>query len=501
MGLYDITVYNLLGRNARVNGDGTALVFGENTISHEQLLEIVDRLAAGLRSAGVGRGSRIGILAKNCPEYVYLYGAAAKLGAVVVPINWRLTPSEIGYILADALPAVLLVEAEFKPLLNFPEASSSIPKQCLSLGDGDGAFKGLQQILDGPAPTGDAAGFDDGYVMIYTAAVSGKPRGAVLTHKGLFLASMELVSQWGLTAEDTNLAVLPLFHVAGILTLMSAIEAGGTNVILRDFDPETAVKCIWESGVSFFISFPPMLSSLLDRAEAESVDITSIRHLLGIDNPDTIDRFEKMAGATFWSTYGQTETSGIASFAPYKDQPGSAGLPIRPVEVQVVDEYDNILPPGKSGEIVVRGPTIFQGYWNLPTETAHTFRAGWHHTGDLGRFSEDGYLWFEGRLSEKELIKSGGENVYPAEVEKAVLEHPIVEEACVIGVPDEQWGETIKAVCVLKSGETVKESELIEFVASRIARYKKPKRVVFVTKLPKKPDGGVDRAKVKGLYG
>ena len=501
MGLYDITVYSLLRRNALVNGDGIALVSGETTITYGQLLDVVDRLAAGLKSAGVGHGTRIGVLAKNCPEYIYIYGAAAKLGAMVLPINRRLSSEEIGYILSDAEPEILFVETQFKPLIDSPEASSNIPQLCFSLGGEDRELRKLQQLLDEPRGSEDAAEFDEGYVMIYTAAVAGKPRGAVLTHKGLLLASMELVTQWGLQKEDTNLAVLPLFHVAGVLTVLSAVQAGGTNVILPDFDAETAVKSIEQFCVSFFISFPPMLGSLLDKAEAESVDLTSIRHLLGIDNPETIERFEQMSGATFWVTYGQTETSGITVLAPYKDRPGYAGLPIRLADVRVVDEYGTGLPPDTSGEIVVRGPTVFQGYWNLEEETAHTFRGGWHHTGDQGGFDEDGYLRFEGRIPEKELIKPGGENVYPAEVEKALLGHPSVEEVCVIGVPDEQWGEAIKAVCVLKGGETVEESELIEFVASRIARYKKPRHVVFVPGIPKKPDGGVDRARVKGLYG
>ena len=407
MGLYDITVYHLIRRNARINGNGTALVFEENRTTYTDLLDVVDRLAAGLKSIGVDRGMRICILAKNCPEYVYLYGAAAKIGAVVCPINWRLSSEEVGYLLADAEPSVLFVAPEYVSLIAASEVSAGVPESCIIIGDSNGELSGFEQILKEPAEDEEVVCFDDGYVMIHTAAVAGRPRGAVLTHKGLLLASMELVvSHWGLQREDSNLAAVPLFHVAGVLTVLAAIQAGGANVLLPGFDPQTVLKSIEEHRVSFFISFPPMLGSLLDAVEANAGSLSSIRHLIGIDHPHTIKRFENMSGATFWSTYGQTETSGVSSLAPHRDRPGSAGLPIRFADVQVVGESDSILPPGVSGEIVVRGPTVFQGYWNLKDETAHAFRHDWHHTGDQGRLDEDGYLWFEGRIPEKELIKT-----------------------------------------------------------------------------------------------
>jgi acyl-CoA synthetase (AMP-forming)/AMP-acid ligase II len=208
-----------------------------------------------------------------------------------------------------------------------------------------------------------------------------------------------------------------------------------------------------------------------------------------------------MSGATFWAAYGQSETSGLISFAPYFERPGSAGMPIFMAEIEIVDDYGNVLIAGTSGEIVVRGPMVFKGYWNLEKENEYAFRDGWHHTGDNGYLDKDGYLWYVGRKAEKELIKPGGENVYPAEVEKVLLEHPLVEEALVIGVPDKQWGEAIKAICVLKQGESLAEKDLIEFVATRIARYKKPKYVVFVPRLPKDESGLNDRQKIKAEYG
>jgi len=282
---------------------------------------------------------------------------------------------------------------------------------------------------------------------------------------------------------------------------LNVMQAGGSNILIPKFDVDLALKHIQEDKVTFFAEFPPMLQTLLEKTEEDNCDLSSLRHVAGLDQPDTVKRFEEMSGATFWSLYGQSETSGFVSLAPYFERPGSAGVPCCMAEVEIVDDYGNILETGKSGEIVIRGPMVFKGYWNLEKDNEYTFRDGWHHTGDKGHLDKDGYLWYAGRKAEKELIKPGGENVYPAEVEKAILEHPSVKESVVIGVPDSQWGEAIKAICVLKDGESVTEAEIIEFVAGRIARYKKPKYVVFVPDLPKTEGGIIDKERVKEDYG
>jgi len=222
---------------------------------------------------------------------------------------------------------------------------------------------------------------------------------------------------------------------------------------------------------------------------------------MGLDGPDAVRTFEEKTGAAFWMLYGQTETSGMVTFSPASEKPGSAGRQGLLAKVRVVDESEDEVPIGEPGEIVVQGPLVFQGFWNRDEENRRIFRGGWHHTGDLGALDEDGYLWFKGRKPEKELIKPGGENVYPAEVEAVILEHPDVTAVSVIGVPDPEFGEGIKAVCVLKEGAVLPAEDLKEFVASRIARYKKPGYVAFVESLPRKPDGGIDREQVKQTYG
>jgi long-chain acyl-CoA synthetase len=247
--------------------------------------------------------------------------------------------------------------------------------------------------------------------------------------------------------------------------------------------------------------FSPMLAMILEESQKKGIDVSCLRAVTGIDTPETIEKYQKAAGGSFYCMYGQTETSCLATFSPYRERPGSAGRVLPLAEVRLVDDQDRPVPPGQVGEIIMRGPMVFKGYWNLPEDTAYTFREGWHHTGDLGRFDEEGYLWYAGRKAEKELIKPGGENVYPAEVEKVILLHPAVEKTVVIGVPDPKWKEAIKAVCQLKEGQTLDPRALIDFVGERIARFKKPQVVQFVDELPVLKDGSVDRAKVKQLYG
>ncbi|MCP4577127.1 MAG: AMP-binding protein, partial [Deltaproteobacteria bacterium] len=216
---------------------------------------------------------------------------------------------------------------------------------------------------------------------------------------------------------------------------------------------------------------------------------------------DMVRKVEEITGAAFWGVYAQTETTIYVTMAPILEKGAPGGRPVPMAEIEIWDDMGNAVETGQEGEIVVRGPQVFKGYWNRPGDNEYTFRDGWHHTGDKGRLDEDGYLYFLGPMPKKELIKPGGENVYPAEVEAVISEHPNVDEVVVIGVPDKEWGEAIKAVCVVKNGEALTESELTDFVASKIARYKKPKHVVFVTDLPKNEDGSMDREKVKAEYG
>jgi len=503
MGLRDFTLFDVIARNARLFGDRTAFVCDGRRISHGEHLERVERLAAGLADAGIGIGDRVAVLAQNSLEYVDLYGAAARQGAIVLPINWRLGADEIAYAIADGTPKMVVAGTDYAELIVSARDKFPSVERYHAFGVAPAPFRPFDDLV-GPAPSCPAADVpvDAGFVIIHTAAVGGRPRGALISHAGLLAAGLQLLCSWSLGPDDVNLGMLPLFHVSGLGLLLAVQQAGGSTLVQRRFDPEAAVRHIEADKVTLFAEFPPMLGALLDGAVKAGRDLSSLRVVTGLDSVETINRFEACCpGAQFWAVYGQSELSGMATLAPFRDRPGSAGRPILLTNVMVVDDLDHPLPAGQVGEIVVRGPTVFKGYWNCDADNAQTFRGGWHHTGDMGRFDQDGYLWYAGRSPAKELIKPGGENVYPAEVEEVILGHPAIAEVAVFGVADAHWGEAVSALCVCRPGQTVSAEDLIEFVGSRLARYKRPKHVIFASALPRTAAGAVDRARVKQEHG
>lgn len=504
MGLYDFTIHDLICRNAAVYGDKPAWyeVDDGRTLTFAQYKQHVDRLAGGLQSAGLGKGDRVGALGKNSLEYFLLFGAAAALGAVMLPINWRLSAEEVAFNLNDGDPKLLFIDEEYQPLIAGLKKRLSSVQSFFNLKADAGGLDAFASLSD------KAAGIDvpelvadDGFVIIHTAAVTGRPRGALLSHENILTASFHMNHLFGMTPADVHLNLLPLFHVAGLTMAFQAFHAAALTVNISKFDARHTAALIADKKVSVFYEFSPILASILDAQAETGLDISSLQKVLGLDKPDTIERYQKATGGNFYCVYGQTETSGLATLGRYNDRPGAAGKILHLADVRLVDANDDPLPPGQIGEITVKGPLVFKGYWNLDEDTAHAFRGGRHHTGDLGRFDEDGFLWYEGRKADKELIKPGGENVYPAEVERVILQHPAVAQTVVFGVPDPKWKEGIKAVCLLKTGERLEPQELIRFVGERIASFKKPQYVEFVADFPLLKDGSPDRAKIKAKYG
>jgi len=504
MALHDFTVYDLILRNAETFGNSPAWYEADTgqTVTFAEIRAQVDRLAAGLQGQGIEKGDRIGILGQNSLEYFLVYGAAAALGAITLPINWRLSPEEVCFNLNDCGPKLLFVDGEFQEMIEANKAAIPSVKEFVNLKPGSGGYLPFESLLEEDSSlTAPEVSADDGFVIIHTAAVAGRPRGALLSHGNLLCSDMHLVYLFGTTPKDVHLNLLPLFHIAGLVMAFSSFHVGAMNLNMSRFDASQAVQFIEEKKASLMFDFSPILGSILEEAGASGRDITPLRGVLGLEAPETIEKFQDLTGGTFYCMYGQTETSCLATLGRYSERPGSAGKTIELAEVRLFDDYDQPVPVGQVGEICMRGPMVFKGYWNLPEDNAYTFREGWHHTGDLGRFDEDGFLFYAGRSAEKELIKPGGENVYPAEVEKVILQHPAVESTVVFGVPDPKWKEGIKAVCLLKTGEALEPKELIDFVGERIARYKKPQYVELVESLPVRDDGTPDRQKVKELYG
>jgi acyl-CoA synthetase (AMP-forming)/AMP-acid ligase II len=506
MGLRDYTIYDLICRNAVLYPERDCIVFDHKRVTHKAYKDACDRLAAGLLQAGVVAGDRLGVVAHNSDQYLILYGAAAKIGAIVLAVNWRFQQDEMAYVLNDAGPKLVFSGPNFQKDVAAACKKIDTIKNCYAIGaenasDGFLPFEDLYTDLEADADIDVSA--DAGFVIIHTAAVSGRPRGALLSQKNIFNITLQSMQSENLNPDDCHICILPLFHIAGLALAMSTMHAGGKNVILAKFDAQQALKLIeTEKGTTFF-NFAPILKMLIDKYDAlgGQIDVSSIRSVGGLDHPDNIKRFKQIApNVSFRAGFGQTEAMLVTS-ARYEERPGSAGKPTPISRVALFDDHDNEIPVGAEGEICVRGPAVFLGYWGLEEETAYTFRNDWHHTGDIGRFDSDGYLWYVKRKSEKELIKPGGENVYPVEVEKVILSHAAVAEASVIGVADRQWGEAIKAVCVLKDGAALTEKTLTDFVVGKIARYKKPKFVTFVNALPKKDDGTIDRDQVKKEHG
>lgn len=506
MGLRDFTIYDFIIRNAALHPKRDGLVFGDNRLTHQEFKIKCDRLAAGLLRSGIRQGDRVGVVAHNCGEFMILYGAAAKIGAIVLPVNWRFQQDELEYVLNDCTPRFCFAGPDFRQSVK--EARGKVPsvEHCFTIGGGEVPegflpFETLYQE-EGAKEEPDIP-VDSGFVIIHTAAVAGRPRGALLSQRNLISIGTEMMHGNGLGPEDSHICILPLFHIAGLSLTMAALQAGGKNVIVDRFDPELTLKLIdREKGTTFF-HFAPILKMLRDKYDelGGRFNLSSLRGVGGLDHPDNLQRFKEIAPQiTFLTGFGQTEALEVTS-GRIEEKPGSAGRPTHISRVALFDDYDQEVPVGTAGEICVRGPAVFLGYWGREEDNAYTFRNGWHHTGDMGRFDEEGYLWYVKRKAEKELIKPGGENVYPVEVEKAILDHEAIAEVCVIGVPDRQWGEAIKAVCVLKEKKSLEEEVLIEFVAGKIARYKKPKFVVYVEALPKTKEGEVDRDQVKKEHG
>ena len=497
-----LNLYDILRRNAFVFGSRPALSHDGKARTYSEFLVSIDALAAGLAGLGIAHGERVCILAQNHPQYLVLYGACAKLGIIAYPINWRLTEQEIGRVLDRAQPKMLVIDESTHPVVaGWPESRRDIKHWFALGGKAVGSYRPMIGLYREGLQTESVSSMEDPFAVISTAAVDVIPRGAVLTHRNVLASNVQTMAALNLSENDVYLAALPMYHIAALGFILAVLHAGGKIVVMPRFDAAEALRLIDSEKVTLSSDFPPVLLGLLNEAEKAGSRMPSLRIVAGLDQPDTIQRLHKLTSAQFWTGFGQSETTGFVTLQPYAEKPGGAGRPAALCELRIADDYDREVPVGKPGEILVRGPVVFQGYYAQEDVTAYTLRNGWHHTGDIGRFGHDGYLYYVKRKAEKELIKPGGENVYPAEVETVIMELPGVSAVCIFGVPDVQWGEAIKAVVEVPSTTGWTPARVIDHVASKIARFKKPKFVEFTDKLPRTPEGAVDRDAVKGQWG
>ncbi|HKI97291.1 MAG TPA: AMP-binding protein [bacterium] len=503
MSVAGFTVYDLLVRNAQLHAKRPAVVFEGRRQTFAELMIRVDSLAAGLVARGLQPGQRVCILAQNDPGYLELYGACARQGLIAYPINWRLSSEEVGRVLERAQPVMMVVDTQSLGLIgDWASTRKDIPHWYQF---GAEAAVGMQPFetlyADVAPPPRPEVSPDDTFCVISTAAVDIIPRGAALSHANVLAANLQAMALMGVTEADVNIVALPLFHIAALGMTLAVMHAGGCNVVMPKYDPAEAVHLIDEYGGTHISDFPPVLLNLLGAAEKAKSQLASLRIVSGLESPDTIELLHKRTGAQFWTGFGQSETTGFVTLQPVAERPGAAGRPGPLAIVRLVDDYDSDVSTGQPGEILVRGPLVMKEYYGQPDVTEHTFRGGWHHTGDVGRFDDDGYLHYVRRKPEKELIKPGGENVYPAEVESVIMEIAGVEAVCVFGVPDAEWGEAVRAVVQAPQGHALSEPGVIDHVGGRIARFKRPKRVFFTNVLPRTDGGGIDREAVKQAFG
>lgn len=502
-------------------GDLTLFTYQGETTGYKQLDENSNRTANALIALNVQVGDRIAFLGKNSPVYFELIAAAAKAGAVVVPINWRLAGPELSYILNDSQAKLVFAEAAFSEgLQNIHATLDASPAIYLINGTGEeeNSYRAWQRQYGKTDPQRDQSA-DEDIVQLYTSGTTGKPKGAVLTSRMLLaLRGQEEdneVQDWqGYEIGETGLLVMPCFHVGGTSFGLGIIYNGAHSVVLPDYDQDEVIDLIERYSVSKAFMVPAALQSLMNNPKLETADFSSLKHIYYGASPIPLDLMRAAMdrfGCGFVQMYGMTESGGtIVALPPEDHDPNphsqrssekmnSVGKPLYGVELKVIDHEGNELPRGAIGEIATRSEKNIKAYWNLPDATKSTIDVdGWLRTGDAGYLDEEGYLYIQDRV--KDMIISGGENVYPAEVENALFSHADIQEVAVIGVPDEKWGEAVKAMVVLKEHACAEEQAIIQFARSRIAAYKCPKTIVFCDSLPRNATGKVLRRELRAPY-
>ncbi len=476
-----------------------AVVDGEKRLSYRELNHRVNRLANALLGLGLRNGERMAILSYNRLEFVEGIMAAAKLGLVLVPLNWRLTAAELAFILNDSGAETLLFDAGLVELVEDVRGQTPLT-QFIAFGDKDISLARAYEALIADQPETEpeidpAPDLDTPHIIMYTAGTTGKPKGAILSQGASFWNALNLNLAMDFTSDDRNLLVLPMFHIGGIgLFTLPMIYDGGTVVIQRTFDPVQTLTLLKQEDITLFFGVPAIFLALIQHPEFKAEAFKSVRVVMSGGAPLPVSLVEQYheAGIVLQQGFGMSEAA--PSIATLEKElalakAGSIGKPVFHLDARIVDEEMHKLPAGEVGELVIRGPNLLQGYWNRLEATAEAFSGDWFHTGDLARMDPDGCLYIVER--KKDMFISGGENVYPAEVENAIYELPQIAEAAVIGVRDEKWGEVGRAVVALKEGQDLTHDVLIAHLQGRLAKYKIPKSVVFVKQLPRNAAGKV----------
>ncbi|NMG31059.1 acyl-CoA synthetase [Aromatoleum evansii] len=492
-------------RQAGLAPDKTAIRFPERDLTYAAFAAEIERLASALRVSGVERGDCVAFLGYNRPETLAALFACARLGALFMPLNWRLAGPEHRQLLADCPPTVLLVEPRFVEQVDaFRDALAGVTLVAFGAPlPGWIAYDDLMRRGSLPAPHDPRVGPDTPLLICYTSGTTGKAKGALLTQDALAWNAANSVDLHDLTSKDRVLTTLPLFHVGGLNNQTTpALSLGCTVVLHPKFDVEATFDAIERERITLTVLVPAQIEAMMAHPRWAKADFSSLRMITTGSTivPDRLFRAVHERGVPLVQIYGSTETSPIAAYVKAADartHAGAAGRAARHCSLRVAAEGDGEAKTGVSGEILVRGPNVMAGYWNNPQATAAALKDGWFHTGDMGHFDADGWLWVDGR--KKEMIISGGENIYPAEIENLLAESPDIAEVAVVGRPDERWGECVVAVIVTHAGSTLDADGVLKLLDGRIARYKLPKEVLFIDELPRTALGKVRKDEVRRL--
>lgn len=504
------TLADLLARNARIHRSDLALVCRGRRFTYGAHAERCWRLAAALAAHSVVPPARIAILGRNSAEFLEAYGAAEAAGYIAVPLNWRLAPAELAAVLRDCEPAAILFEApEFSDTVRTLGELVPASRRLIAWGEAPAWAEPWEQVLAmaQPAAPASAPKADDIAAIIYTSGTTGGPKGVMLSHRGQVATAASMALECEVRPDDRHLMVMPLFHVGAKCKQLGYMWRGAAIYLEPRFEPARVLELVARERITALHLAPVMVQMLLDAPACAGTDISSVHTVHYASAPMPVAHLRRALaafGPIFQQFYGMTESPVATVLHKHEHQPldaarlASAGRPVPGAEVRIVGPDGAEQPTGEPGEVVVRSAALMAGYWNRTAATLEALAGGWMHTGDIGRFDEEGYLHIIDR--KKDMLISGGENVYPREVEEALMHHPAVAEAAVIGVPDPKWGEAAKAFVVLRVPGSTGEKELIAHCRGLIAGYKCPKSVELLRELPRVGTGKVDKKKLREAW-
>jgi fatty-acyl-CoA synthase len=509
--MLNLNAANLLSTRANLTPERQALydVHSGQMFTFRQLNQRANRLANFMhRRYDIQKGERVSILAYNGLAYVDLLYGLGKIGGVFAPLNWRLTARELLYILHDSKPKVLVCGPEFIAVLEEIRTKVDIPEIISLVGANIPGAQKYEELLEQASedePIRPELTAEDAYCILYTSGTTGQPKGAVLPHRQVLWNAINTVISWGLSEKDISPILTPMFHSGGLFVfLVPLFYVGGKVILTRTFDPEATLKLIVERKCSVILGVPTLFQIWMNTPYFKEADFSHVHFFISGGAPcppSLIEAWSRIKGVVMRQGYGLTEV-GVNCFSMTDEdalrKAGSVGKPIFHSAMRLVDINENDVADGETGELIISGPTVCSGYWNNDAATQEALKDGWFHTGDMARRDEEGYYYIAGRF--KDMIISGGENIYAAEVEAVFREHPAVADAALIGQPDEKWGEVGLMIVMLKPGKSSKSDELIEFCQGKLARYKIPKRIEFTQSLPYSPYGKVIKSELRKKY-